>query len=336
MTDPILQSAFLFENAPFDHCHAATIAATDKGLVAAFFAGSREGNVDVAIWLTRLTDGGWSPPQIVATGKNTDDTRYPCWNPVLFQPNDGPLLLFYKVGPSPATWWGMLMSSDDAGLTWSAPRRLPAGIDGPSKNKPLQLEDGTLLCPASSEQRGWQVWLQRTPDLGQSWQTVGPLNDGRKMAAIQPTILIFPDGVLQLLCRSKSGSIVTCRSTDGGQSWAPLCNTSLPNPNCGIDAVSLNDGRALLVYNHAGCYFGSRRGPRSPLNIAVSADGGHWQAGLVLENDRGEYSYPAVIQTRDNLVHVIYTWRRQNIRHVVIDPARLNGKPITNRKWPIR
>jgi alpha-L-rhamnosidase len=92
--------------------------------------------------------------------------------------------------------------------------------------------------------------------------------------------------------------------------------TTLPNPNSGIDAVSLRDGRALLVYNHT-------ERSRSPLNVAVSTDGKAWKAALTLEEQPGEYSYPAVIQTSDGLVHVTYTWKRERIKHVVIDPRKL-------------
>jgi alpha-L-rhamnosidase len=95
-----------------------------------------------------------------------------------------------------------------------------------------------------------------------------------------------------------------------------MSDTELPNPNSGADAVSLKDGRAFLVYNH------TRKG-RSPLNAAISADGKNWRAALVLEDQPGEYSYPAVIQARDGLVHITYTWKRQNIRHVVVDLSRL-------------
>ena len=104
--------------------------------------------------------------------------------------------------------------------------------------------------------------------------------------------------------------------------------TTLPNPNAGTDAVTLKDGRHLLVYNH------TARG-RSPLSVAVSRDGVAWQAGLELENDPGsEFSYPAVIQTRDGLVHVTYTWKRQRVKHAIIDPKKLELRPIVNGQWP--
>ena len=104
-------------------------------------------------------------------------------------------------------------------------------------------------------------------------------------------------------------------------------STVLPNPSAGIDAVALKDGRALLVYNHT-------ETARSPLNVAVSLDGKSWSAALILENQPGEYSYPAVIQTADGLVHVTYTWKRERIKHVVIDPRKLVLRPMTEGRWP--
>ena len=73
---------------------------------------------------------------------------------------------------------------------------------------------------------------------------------------------------------------------------------------------------------------------RSPLNVAVSGDGKAWQAALVLEDQPGEYSYPAVIQTADGLVHITYTWKRQRVKHVTVDPAKLILRPIEKGKWP--
>ena len=105
---------------------------------------------------------------------------------------------------------------------------------------------------------------------------------------------------------------------DAGRTWTPITLTSLPNPNSGIDAVTLRDGRHLIVYNR------TTRG-RTPLNVAVSRDGRTWNDARVLENEAGEYSYPAVIQTADARVHITYTWRRQRIKHVVIDPAALTS-----------
>jgi predicted neuraminidase len=209
----------------------------------------------------------------------------------------------------------MLTTSTDEGETWSKPTRLPNGILGPIKNKPVQLKDGSILCGSSTEHAGWRVHMERTSDMGGTWQKTDSLN-GTDFGAIQPTILRYPSGAIQILCRSQQRKITESWSNDGGRSWSKMKATSLPNPNAGIDAVMLKDGRCLLVYNH------TEKG-RSPLNIALSADGNLWNAAMILEDQPGEYSYPAVIQTTDGLVHITYTWKRQRIRHVVIDPTKL-------------
>ena len=108
------------------------------------------------------------------------------------------------------------------------------------------------------------------------------------------------------------GRICYADSSDEGRTWTEARPTDLPNPNAGIDAVALKDGRIVLVYNH------SERG-RSPLNVAVSNDGGDtWNPFLRLESEPGEYSYPTVIQTSDGNIHTTYTWRRKRIKHVRI------------------
>ena len=315
----VVASSFIYaDDPPTPSCHASTVVEGRRGVLAAWFGGTDEGEPDVAIYLARLEGGTWSKAAKVLDGVQDDGRRFPCWNPVFFRPKDGPLLLFAKVGPSPSEWWGVLSTSDDDGLTWSKPRRLPEGILGPIKNKPIRLPDGALLCPSSTEddQLGWRVTLERTPDLGASWTRVGPLNDGRAIGAIQPSILAHPGGKLQLLCRSRQGKVAEAWSDDLGKTWSPMTLTDLPNPNSGIDALTLVDGRQLLVYNPVA------KG-RTPLAIATSEDGKAWRLALTLEDQAGEYSYPAAIQSSDGLVHVTYTWKRARIKHVVVDPKAL-------------
>ncbi len=160
----VVSREFIYQTAPFPSAHASTIVATREGLVAAWFGGTAEKNPDVGIWLSRQTRNGWSSPEEIANGVQPDGRRYPTWNPVLFQVPDGPLTLFYKVGPSPSDWWGMAMASSDGGRTWTSPRRLPEGILGPIRAKPVLLGSNTL----------WPDRAPRTTDGVCTWNDFGP------------------------------------------------------------------------------------------------------------------------------------------------------------------
>lgn len=325
----VVSAGFVNENAPYPQCHASTLVEVAPGrLIAAWFGGTKERNPDVCIYVAHYENGRWTPGVEVANGVQADGSpRLPTWNPVLFAPKHAPLQLFYKVGPSPSKWWGMVVASDDGGKTWSTPRRLPEGILGPIKNKPVQLADGAWLSPSSTEgnKDGWLVHFERSRDAGQTWEKIGPVKKGPAFDAIQPSILFHKDGKLQALSRSKQGVVTQTWSEDGGGTWSALTATELPNPNSGTDAVTLADGRQLIVYNHSAHRPNEAKGDRWPLDIALSDNGLAWRRVLTLETEErvSGYAYPAVIQAADGKVHVTYTWGRQLIKHVVIDPTKL-------------
>lgn len=322
----IVKEEFIFEKPPFASCHASTLAETPSGeLLCAFFAGTHEGASDVAIWQSRFAEEKWSAPCKIAQAE-----QVPCWNPVLFtmssdktlsqeDPSDE-ILLFYKVGPNPREWSGALKRSFNNGISWSQGESLPAGILGPVRSKPLQLNDGTLLCGSSLESwKRWGCWIDITSDGGRSWMKSTPINVPQHLyGIIQPTLFLTKAGGVKLLARSHGiGFICSAGSSDGGLTWSDAKATELPNPNSGIDAVRLKNGFILLVYNHS-------QKNRFPLNVALSKDDATtWSMKIALEEDPGEYSYPAAIQTRDGLVHITYTWNRTHIKHVVIDPHQL-------------
>ena len=342
----IVTNEFLYEKADFPQAHSATIVETTAGdLVTAFFGGTREGALDVCIYTCRKDKGSdkWSAPAMAADGIFSPTLRKACYNPVLYQMKDGPLYLFYKIGNNVADWVGYLKKSKDGGRNWSPAYQLPDGYLGPIKNKIVDV-DGKAIAPSSTEKGGWKIHFEIAEDGGRKTHIVGPLaadsavltqdmipnvgpvkvdaesGEGGKqktIQAIQPSILTHKDGRLQILCRTRNGKIATAWSSDKGETWTPLSLTDLPNNNSGTDAVTLQDGRQVLIYNAVSTPPGAPNGVRTPLNIAVSNDGIHWKMVLTLEDSPvSQYSYPSIIQGKDGRIHVVYTWRRQRIKYV--------------------
>jgi predicted neuraminidase len=310
---------FVSTNMPTRSCHASTIVELPNGdLLAAWFGGTNEGAPDVAIWMSRRTSSGWSIPWQMAREPETAT-----WNPVLFHSGDGLLWLYYKLGDSPETWSAARELSREEGANWTAAEHLPAGLYGPIRAKPLLLQDGTILSGTSVESYGtWACWIERSTDNGQSWIRIGPIaapislanhlpEDGKPSGIIQPSLIDMGDRHIRLYARSTQniGRICQSDSFDNGLTWSKVKATALPNPNSGIDAVRLRDGRQIMIYNNT-------TAGRTPLNLAVSASGELWRDFCKLETDPGEYSYPAMIQGRNGDLLITYTWNRVKIRFV--------------------
>jgi len=344
----IVTNEFLYEKAPFPQAHSATIVETTAGdLVSAFFGGTREGAPDVCIYTCRKDKDSkaWTQPEMAADGIFSPTLRKACYNPVLYQMPGGPLYLFYKIGNKVSDWTGYLKKSDDGGHTWSKAYQLPDGYLGPIKNKIVDV-DGKAIAPSSTETGGWKVHFEIAEDGGRRTHIVGPLaaekavltqdmiadksnkkedmeggdnSSATTVQAIQPSILTYKDGRLQILCRTRNGRIATSWSSDKGETWTPLSLTSLPNNNSGTDAVTLQDGRQVLIYNAVATPAGEKKGVRTPLNIAVSKDGVNWNMVMTLEDSPiSQYSYPSIIQGKDGRIHVVYTWRRQRIKYMEV------------------
>ncbi len=319
----ILKEEFIDNNLSIPSVHSPTIAETPKGLIVAFFGGEYEGHSDVGIFVSRLEDNKWTKPTLVVDGHIDENQKKACYNPVLYQVPDGELILFYKIGENVQDWTGYLVRSYDNGLTWVYPEKLPNGILGPVKNKPI-LVNNELICGSSTEKDGWRIHFERTPDLGETWSKTANINDNG-WDIIQPALLKHKDGRLQMVSRSRNEAIVTSFSNDNGLTWSEPESLNVPNNNSGIDAINLNDGRFLMVYNHVkakeSAYIDRKR---TPLNVAISNDGINWNMNLTLVDLlMKEYSYPSVIQSTDSMVHIVYTWRRENIRYVKLDPSKI-------------
>ena len=296
-----------------------------------------------------------SPAETSPRGKR----RKACWNPVLYQIPGGDLMLYFKIGLKVSDWTGWAVRSKDGGKTWSKREPLPAGFLGAVKNKP-EMVNGRIIAPSSTEgDGGWRVHFEISDDKGKTWKMVGPLDaersvltanravsspgaspragstddqeageavagtDAKPIYAIQPSLLRHKDGRLQILCRTRNAQLATAWSSDNGDTWSKVSLSNLPSNNSGTDAVTLQDGRHVVIYNNFATLPGTPKGPRTPLGIAVSDDGVNWRHVLTLEDSPiSQYSYPSIIQGKDGKLHAIYTWRRQLIKYAEIDPSK--------------
>lgn len=315
----VVDSGLVFENPPFKACHASTIAELDNGnVLCAWFGGDHEGNSNVSIWMSEYDGKKWSSPIIVADGIINDSTRFACWNPVLYKDKKN-TYLFYKVGKSPSTWWGEYKISVDNGKTWGKSIKLPDGILGPIKNKPIAAGK-TILHPSSTETTGntkWKSFIEISDKNFNRWEKV-PIDTASSHKVIQPTLLRYDKKRIQALLRSDNNEILQSWSLDNGKSWSKITSTGILHPNSGIDAVDLSNGSKLLVYNP------SKKGQnwwdgRSRLQVSETTDGNNWNDVLVLENNsKGEFSYPAIIQLNNGNILITYTYDRKNIKYVIV------------------
>lgn len=313
---------FVFEEErAFPSCHASTLAcAPDGTLMCAWFGGKEEKDPDVAIWLSRFVDGAWATPVKVA---KVNETAH--WNPVLFNPGDGKVYLFFKVGPQIPEWQTYWKQSADNGVTWSDAVELVPGDHGgrgPVRCKPIVLSDGAWLAGASTEKGGWRPFADRSEDSGKTWTRSEDFEiepkELRGRGAIQPTLWERAPGMVRAYMRSQGGRIWATDSADYGKTWSKVFATELPNNNSGIDFLNAEGFGKWMVYNPVG----QSGGVRSPLSLAKTEDGDHWTRFADLENEpMKEFSYPAMIQTKDGGIAISYTWKRERIRVWQIAPG---------------
>ena len=335
---------------------------TKGDLVATYFGGTRERNPDVCIWVSRKPKGSdeWTAPQLVADGvfktgseeaklaglSGLDSTnvsadkgpivdksvrknpegwqRKACWNPVVYQIPGGDLIIYFKIGNKVADWTGWLVRSKDGGKTWSKREPLQEGFLGPIKNKPI-INKGRLIAPTSIEEGGWRLYFEYSDDMGKTWKRTDFVKADEGVKAIQPAIMVLADGRLAAVARTRSEHIGITYSSDNGLTWSKLELIDTPNNNSGLDAVTLKDGRHALICNDRPIPKGIKngKGVRTPLSVMLSDDGVNWRHWVTLEDSPiNQYSYPSIIQTSDGKLHCIYTWRRQRIKHVVLDPDK--------------
>jgi len=304
----VFSSELIFEKisgAPAHHC--STIAETANGdLLVAWYGGSYESADDQTLFLSRRKKGErlWRQPEVLIR-----NSAQPPGNAVVFRAGSNRLGIVWAQMEASRPLrrgggWGqtrlLYRSSEDHGVTWSRDELFLGGLLEGVRNVPITLAGGELLLPLGHS-------FAKTIDQGATWQHLGSVTGGG-----QPTVIQRADGSLLTLLR-KGPRILQTESRDGGRSWSPAVATKLKNPDAGIAMTRLRNGHLILIFNDSEI-------ARTPLCIVRSLDEGQtWESPLALESNPGEHSYPCVIHTSDDRIHVTYTFRRYTIKHVELD-----------------
>jgi predicted neuraminidase len=331
---PSLREEFIDPKSAHPMSHVASIGELlDGTLVATWYAGSREGAGDVAIYLSTRAPGqdAWSSPRAIVTRASAtqDLNRYikKVGNAVLFAGQSDKLWLLY-VTVSIGGWSGSslnLTTSTDEGQTWTPGRRLTLSpffnLSELVKNAPIPLSNGGWAVPIYHELAGTfpeMLWLDEGDGIRASKTRVSAGWFGyqpafARLSANQALAVLRDDGV--------ATAVSVATTEDAGATWSAPVPLDLPNPDAGIDAIHLTDGRVLLAFNDS-------TSGRDNLRLAISADDGRtWaRVATLAEEQGGDFSYPFLMQTRNGDVHLVYTWQRKAIKHVVFNLAWLDER----------
>jgi len=317
----------------FPSCHCSVIEELANGdLVVGYYAGEGEARPDAAWVLARRRDGedAFDSLTIVA-----DTQGKPEGNGILFQTDDGGLIVIYGTmhgrldGPyGPGVRWVTcdlrIKRSEDNGQTWSSVEIIEPELGHVPRCKPIRLDNREILFGTEHKSGYSKIWA--SGDDGKTWEIVASIPGEPNQ---HPSLIQREDGTIVALLRpsGKHANVLKSISTDYGRTWSPAKPTPLPCPHAALDAVRLIDGRIVMVWN-------DHPRSRNPLTLAVSEDGGDtWPYKRPLVTGEGQFHYPAIIQTRDGLLHLTFTNNRRTIDYIVLTPDWILGEGSDLPAW---
>lgn len=334
---PLFKAEPIFKTLPsHPSVHAATIAALpDNNLLVSFYAGTVEKAKDITIFQCRYeaNQAAWSAPSVAIA-----DPDHSLGNPVLFPAPDGRLWLYYLVmhGRKWNTCSLHARYSTNQGETWIGDVEFEGSLGWTTRNNLIVMDNGEYLFPMCDEVEGYSFFLT-SDDKGQHWTRHAPIRS--EPHNLQPAVIQRADGDLLALIRTagEGGRCWQATSRDRGRTWSDPTPGPFRNPNAAMAMIKLASGNLVAVYNDS-----DDRLYRTPLVISLSEDDGRtWPVTRILEDQQGkftyrtdrtdnwdsiEFSYPAIAQSEDGLIHVVYTNdSRRNIKHVALNEAWLRS-----------
>ena len=314
--------------------HPAAIAELSNGdLYIVWYGGQGEYAASTSVWGTRLRRGAtrWTDPKAIAK-----DPLRSVGNGVVWQAADGAVWLFYVVRHG-ETWSDSRIQgkiSRDLGETWSDAFVVSEQPGVMVRGRPHALPGGDFLLPVYQETghdpevvgaASTSLFL-RFDAARRTFTPSAPIRS--RNGNIQPAVAALDDGRLVAYCRrgggygpGTQGYIVRAESGDGGRTWSEGRDSQFPNPNAAVDFLRLASGKLLLVFNDSMV-------DRTPLTVALSKDNDRtWPVRRNLAEGPYDYAYPYAIQTRDGLIHVVYTsHQRTVVNHAVFEEGWVGGR----------
>jgi sialidase-1 len=311
------------------------ITTTDKGSLITVYdiryknSGDLPGNIDVG--MSRSTDGGksWEPMKVIMDMGEPNENNGVGDPAVLFDPVTKKIwaaALWSKgnrsiAGSKPGlsedvTGQLVLVSSDDDGLTWSAPKSITKNVKDPAWNlffngpgSGIAMADGKLVFAAQYWDENAMPYstLVYSSDHGLTWKT----EDGPKPNTTESQIIETTPGVLMLNMRDNRGSFRSVATTaDLGKTWTEhhTSYNALQDPVCMASLIKANvmvKGRQKEVV-----FFGNDNTQANRYNLTIKASldlGESWnKKNELLVDDRKFYGYSSLTRIDDRTIGFFY------------------------------
>lgn len=246
----------------------------------------------------------WSPEDLLVVDNEGD---FNVMSVSLLRLQNGDIALFYLVKNSLTDCRPHMRVSRDEAQTWSDPVECirKQGYFVMNNDRAVQLSNGRIVLPVALHNTPEQdrfdsrgvISCYYSDDDGRNWAQSQTVQRGQDVTLQEPGVVELTDARLMMFCRTREGSQYIAYSGDSGETWSSFTRSNIISPvsPASIERIP-STGDLLLVWNNHDEIDESRRGKRTPLNVAISRnDGMTWERVRTLEDDpHGWYCYTAI------------------------------------------